>query len=487
MNYVAIDLGAGSGRVILGKLGDDGLELEVLHRFANGPRPKDGHQRWNARSLFDGIGVGLAALPDGGRDVRSVGVDTWGVDYGLLDERGELIEDPIAYRDPRTDGVPERVFEIVPREQLFGATGLQIQSFNTLYQLYAHVHDGVWPTEATRLLLMPDVVHAWLCGSTVGEFTDATTSQLVDARTGTWHPDLFERLGLPLEVMPKLVQPGTELGSLRPERQSELGLGALRVVTPATHDTASAVVGTPLRDDWAYISSGTWSLVGVETAKPVLTEPVAAANLTNEGGAYGTNRLLKNVMGLWILESCRARWERDGDVLAYDQLHRAMTAESPFCAFVQPDDPRFLHPHDMIEAVTEFLAETGQKPPDTQAGLSRVVLESLAMRYATTLHKIEQVIGRPIRGVHIIGGGSQNDFLNQATADATGLEVLAGPVEATALGNLLVQAIGDGRFAGLEEARAYVDRCTQPRRFVPTQREAWREALERYRLVEAQA
>lgn len=484
MSYVAVDLGAGSGRVVQGRLGDERLELEVVHRFANGPRPSRGHQRWDARALFDGIRQGLAALPDKGRDVRSLGVDSWGVDYGLLNARGELVEDPIAYRDPRTDDVPERVFEIVSRERLFETTGSQVQPFNTLYQLFAHVHDGEWPADAARLLMMPDVVHTWLCNSTVGEYTDATTSQLVNARTGDWDRDLFERLGLPLDIMPELVPPGTELGSLRDERREETGLGALRVIAPATHDTASAVVGTPLRENWAYISSGTWSLVGIETGAPVLTEAVEAANLTNEGGAYGTNRLLVNVMGLWILESCRARWQRDGDLLAYDDLQRAMVAEPQFRAFILPDDPRFLHPEDMVEAVSEFTRETGQATPDTQAGLSRVVLESLAMRYATTLRRLEQVAGIPVRGVHIIGGGCQNDFLNQATADATGLEVLAGPVEATALGNLLVQAIADGRFADLADARSYVASCTRPRSFEPHEHAGWQDALERYQRIE---
>ena len=485
MTYVAIDLGAGSGRVVTGKLDDEGPELEVLHRFTNGPRASGGHQRWDAAALFAGVARGLAALPDQGRDVRSVGVDTWGVDYGLLDARGELVEDPIAYRDPRTDEIPDRVFEVVSRDKLFAVTGLQEQSFNTLYQLYAHVHGGAWPADAHRLLMMPDVIHSWLCGSTVGEYTDATTSQLVNATTRTWDADLFEQLRLPLELMPELVPPGTELGSLSAARQADTGLGALRVIAPATHDTASAVVGTPLRDGWAYISSGTWSLVGIETDAPHLTSTAAAANLTNEGGAYGTNRLLVNVMGLWILESCRSRWQGEGALLSYDDLDRAMEVEPRFQAFIQPDDPRFLHPGDMIEAVLGFLRETGQQLPTTQAGLSRVVLESLAMRYATTLRRIEEASGVELQGVHIIGGGSQNDFLNQATADATGLEVLAGPVEATALGNVLVQAISDGRFSDLHEARTYVARSTRPRRFEPRQRDAWQEASARYQRLEA--
>ena len=487
-SYVAIDLGAGSGRVVRADFGDlaggeGGLELEVLHRFANEPRRVDGHDRWDVTALFDGILTGLRRC---GREVRSIGVDTWGVDYGLFGATGALLEDPICYRDHRTDKVVQEVFVCVPRAELFARTGLQVQQFNTIYQLFAHVHDGPWAEGVAQLLMMPDVFHSLLCGSTTGELTMATTSQLVSAGTAVWDSELFARLGLPLDVMPELVAAGTELGTLRPELQRDHGLPALRVVAPATHDTASAVAGTPLRDGWAYISSGTWSLVGVETDAPVMSDAVAAQNLTNEGGAEGTNRLLQNVMGLWMLESCRRCWRQRGAMLDYPVLQRCLAAGRPFAGFVDPGGARFFNPDDMVEEVRSALRESGQQVPGAgdEVTLSRIVLESLAMCYATALRALEQVTGRRLKGVHIIGGGSQNAFLNQATADATGLAVLAGPVEATAIGNVLVQAIADGCFADLGEARSYVQDSVPPQRFEPQNAELWGEARLRYLAVE---
>ncbi len=482
--YLAIDLGASSGRVLAGRFESDRLRLEEVHRFANPVRKVANRLRWNTGHLFGEIKVGLQKAAAELDEIVGVGVDTWGVDYALLDGDGNLLEEPVCYRDPRTEGMMERVFARVPREEIFRKTGIQFLPLNTLYQMFAQRELGEWPPNAARLLMMPDLFHYWLTGVEAGEYTIASTTQLLNAETRTWDADLFARLDLPLAVMPELHQPGTELGTLGSALQKQLGLKRLRVVLPAAHDTASAVVGTPLREGWAYISSGTWSLVGIETAAPILTDAALQHNFTNEGGAFGTNRFLKNVMGLWILERCRQEWQARGELLPYPLLQAELRQRSAIDGLIYPDDLRFLNPESMLETVAAFLRETGQSTPDDQVTVSKVVLDSLALRYASVLRSVTAVTGTAVRGVHVVGGGSQNDYLNQATANATGLEVLAGPVEATALGNLLVQAIHDKRFHDLEEARYYVQRTASLRRYVPQTTALWEEAWQRYQELE---
>ncbi len=485
-SYVAIDLGASSGRVVCGRFGPDAVDLETVHRFPNEPYRSGGHERWNIRALVGGITAGLARLPDTGA-VRSIGVDTWGVDYGLLDASGHLIDDPVCYRDQRTDGFVERVLEIVPRDELFRLTGIQVQPFNTIYQLVAERRRGEWPRQAARLLMIPDIIHHHLCGAASSEVTMASTTQLASAATREWIPDLFARLDVPFEVMPRIVQPGTPLGTLTRSLQHELRLPAVRIVTPATHDTASAVAGTPLEDGWAYLSSGTWSLLGVEIEKPLVAESVAAQNLTNEAGVEGSNRLLKNIMGLWILESCRRVWGEQTSGDDYSTLMDAVAQSPAFLGAIDPDDRTFFHPPNMVDAVRSFLRETGQRVPDDRPTLVRIILESLALRYAEVIDALATVTGRSIRGIRIIGGGSQNRFLNQATADACGLEVRAGPVEATALGNVTVQAIADGRFASVAEARRHIGRCLPAEHYEPTNQPEWARARERFASLTARS
>jgi len=477
-SFVAVDLGASGGRVVLGTFGEDVFELEVLHRFANEPRVVDGHLRWNMRELRDGIEAGLAKLA-GRRDVESIGVDTWGVDYGLLDARGRLIEEPVSYRDERTAGALAAVDAVVPLAELFRATGIQVQPFNTLVQLFAQRRAGEWPRDAARLLMMPDLIHRELCGASVGEVTIASTTQLLSAATRAWDAGLFERLDLPLDVMPPLVTPGTVLGRLEPELRARLGLPELRVVAPATHDTASAVAGTPLEEGWAYLSSGTWSLLGVETREPLLTGDAARANVTNEAGVEGTNRLLVNVMGLWILDSCSKVWAARGERVEHGELLARAERAPASGACIEPDDPRFFHPRDMVEEVRASLRDTGQHAPEDPGELARIVLESLAARYAQVLGTLERLTGRAVVGVRVVGGGAQNRFLNQATADATGREVVAGPIEATAAGNLAVQAIAAGRFGDLAAARRYLGRHLPGERYFPRDAERSARARER--------
>ena len=485
--HLAIDLGAGSGRAMLGRATPGGLSLEEVHRFHYEPEASAGHLRWPFARILEGIKTGLGraerAAAAAGETIATTGVDSWGVDYGLLDAGGRLLEDPVCYRGGRTEGEMERVLRKVPREEIFHRTGVQFMHLNTLYQLHVHVREGL-PAGVRRLLMMPDLCHHALCGSTLGEYTDASTTQLLDVRTRTWADDLFSRLGLPRELMPELVVPGTELGELKPALQKELGLGPVRVLAPATHDTASAVAGTPLEPGWAYVSSGTWSLVGVERESPLVNDAVAGANFTNEGGVFGTIRFLKNQMGLWILEQCRAEWAERGLATDYEELLSAVAALEDAPGLIYPDHPRFFNPESMVAEVQGALAEAGKEATDEAPRLAKVVLDSLAFRYASVVRTIDDLTGEVVPGIHIVGGGCRNDYLNQATADASGRPVLAGPAEATGTGNLLLQAIASGRLASLAEARRVVAQAVRPRRFEPRERPGWREAAARYREIE---
>ena len=408
------------------------------------------------------------------------------MDYGLVDEAGELVEDPIAYRDHRTDGAVERVLQELPRAEVFARTGLQFLQFNTLFQLYVHARAGL-PARARRLLMIPDLAHHALCGSTRGEYTNASTTQLLDVRTRSWADDLFERLALPRQLMPELVAPGAALGELRPSLQTELGLGPLRVIAPPTHDTASAVAGTPLEPGWAYLSSGTWSLLGVERGAPLLSDAVLRANFTNEGGAFGTVRLLKNVMGLWLLESCRREWEGSGRAVALDELLRAAAALERSPGVVFPDDARLFNPPSMTGALTAALAETRQPVPDAPAALTRVVLDSLALRYASVVRTIERLTGERVLG-NPRGGRRLPQRLPEPGDRRRGWAPRArGPVEATATGNLLLQAIACGRLGSLAEGRALVARSAGVRRFEPRAKAPVCEHAARYEDLEARA
>ncbi|MFN7943794.1 MAG: rhamnulokinase family protein [Blastocatellia bacterium] len=485
--YIAVDLGAGSGRVFLADVAADELRLDEVRRFHYPASRSAGHLRWNFSEILAEITAGLreagARARHLGRPVQSIGVDTWGVDYGLIDDKGRLIEEPVCYRDERTQGVMERVFARLPREAIFERTGIQFLVFNTLFQLCAHAQVGI--PDAARLLLMPDLINYFLTGRAVTEYTNATTTQMVNARTKTWDVAMLEDLGLPVALLAEIVPAGTDLGPLKPALADEPGLAGARVVAPATHDTASAVAGAPLQEGWAYISSGTWSLTGVERDNALINAEVARHNFTSEGGAFGTFRFLKNVMGLWILESCRREWQERGLAADYDSLLREAgeSGESPGLIF--PDDPRFLNPPQMAEAMAAQMAENGQQMPETPAAVARAILDSLAFRYASVIRTIERLTKRKIEGLHIVGGGSRNDYLNQMTATATGLPVLAGPVEATVTGNVLVQAIAAGRFASLTEARRHVADHVRLKQFTPRPSRVIEETARRYADIEA--
>lgn len=475
--YIAVDLGAGSGRVFLAGLDADVMLLEEVRRFYYPPVEAAGHLRWDLTGIFaeikDGLRVAAARARELGQEIQSIGVDSWGVDYGLIDADGELVELPVCYRDERTQGVMDQVFTRVSHAEIFERTGIQFMSFNTLFQLFAHQGEGL-PAKARTLLLIPDLINFLLTGKCVTEYTNATTTQMINARTGNWDHELLQRLSLPLSLLPEIIPAGTEVGPLR----EVMGINA-PVVAPATHDTGSAIAGAPLQDGWAYISSGTWSLVGIERADVLINQEVARYNFTNEGGAFGTIRFLKNVMGLWILESCRKEWQVDYDALLAD------VATIEHCpALIFPDDPRLFNPPSMLEAIATQLTETNQEMPRNAAAVAKVILDSLSFRYASVLRTIETLTKRRIEGVQIIGGGSQNNYLNQATANATRLPVSAGPIEATVIGNVLVQAVSHGRFASLTEARQYVAQHVQLQHFRPQVSSAWEDAAQRYAAIE---
>ena len=486
--YIAVDLGAGGGRVFLARLAPDEFNLEEIRRFHYPPSHSDGHLRWDVPYILDEIKSGAREASrratELGRRISSIGIDSWGVDYGLVNAEGKLIEHPICYRDNRTRGKMYEVFARVSREDIFERTGIQFLNLNTLFQLYAHRQAGI-PEAAARLLLIPDLMNFFLTGRAVAEYTNATTTQMVNARSGTWDREMLARLELPSNLLAEIVPAGSDLGPLKPELTNELQLDGARVVAPATHDTGSAIAGTPLEEGWAYISSGTWSLVGVERGRPLINSDVARHNFTNEGGAFGTIRFLKNVMGLWILESCRDEWKRRDIDVDYNRLLAEVTALDSCACLIFPDDERFFNPPSMLDAITQQLAENDQQVDNEPASMAKVVLDSLAFRYASVLRTIESLTNQKFRGVHIIGGGSQNDYLNQATATATGLPVLAGPVEATVTGNALVQAIAAGRFASLAEARSHAARHVQLKGFTPLVSRGSEETARRYAAIEA--
>ena len=455
--YLAVDLGAESGRVVLGRFDGGRVWLEEVHRFPNMPvRLPDG-LHWDVLRILCEIKAGLAKAMRQEK-IEGIGIDSWGVDFGLLDGEGALVSNPYHHRDARTEGMMEEAFGLVPKEEIYQTTGIQFLPINTLYQLLA-MRGSPLLEAAETMLLIPDLMNYWLTGEKACEYTNATTTQLLDLEEGGWAGDLFEGMGLPSHILAPIVQPATQLGPLLPEVVEEVGAGP-PVFAVASHDTASAVVAVPAEgEDFAYISSGTWSLVGVELSGPVVTEEGLKANFTNEGGFGGKTRLLKNVMGLWLLQECRRQWAREGHEYPYQELARLAEDAPRAGPLVDPDHPAFLAPGDMASRIRSFCEETGQGPPEEPAAVVRCVFESLALKYRHAIEQAESLAGRAIGTISLVGGGSQNSLLCQLTADATRRPVLAGPIEATALGNLMVQAYARGHLASLEEMREAV-RCS---------------------------
>jgi rhamnulokinase len=482
-HYLAFDLGAESGRAILGKLSAGRLELEELHRFPNQPvRLPDGLY-WDALRLFHEIREGLRLAGRGrGLKLDGVGVDTWGVDFGLVDARGELVASPRHYRDARNNGMVERTCAVVPRAEIFRQTGLQFMQFNSLFQLNAIKLSGAPALDAaSRLLFVPDLLSYWLTGVQKNELTIVSTSHLWNPSESRWAWELMDALGLPKRLLGEVIVPGTRLGGLLEEIRETCGLHATPVFATASHDTASAVAAVPAAGDspWCYISSGTWSLMGVELDAPVINERVLGLNYTNEIGAAGKIRFLKNIAGLWLVQECRRAWALEGTEYSYNELTAMAAGAEPFAAVIDPD--AFMEPGSMPERIASLCRETGQDAPRTAGSIVRTCLESLALRYRQVLESLESVTGSRIETIYIVGGGSKNALLNRFVAQATGRTVVAGPAEATAIGNLLVQALGAGEIEGLEGLRAVVRNSFELERIeAASAAPEWDRAYEKY-------
>lgn len=473
---LTVDLGAESGRVMAVTFDGERLEARELRRFANPQTTIMGTIYWDFLHLWREIEAGI----EDGRAYgpASIGVDTWGVDFALLDRYGQLIANPVGYRDARTEGMMEAVFARVARDEVFDQTGVQFMRINTLYQLMSLVErNSALLDTADTLLMAPDLLNYWLTGAKVSEFTIATTTQMFNPRAGTWAADMLRALGIPTRILPEIVPPGTTLGAY----------AGIPVVAPACHDTGSAVASVPSETrNFAYISSGTWSLVGLEVDKPVINEAALQANLTNEGGVYGTYRLLTNVMGLWLVQQCRQTWAAQGEDHTYTELVKMANQAPPLTSLIDPNDPAFLPPGDHPQLVQAFCAARGQSVPDSKGAILRTILQSLALKYRQTLETVSRLAGRPIEVIHIVGGGSQNELLNQMTADATGIPVVAGPVEATVLGNALVQFITLGEISDLAQGRQAVRASGLLRQYEPNTTDAWHAAYERFQRITSQ-
>ena len=477
--YLAIDLGAESGRVVAGLFDGSKVELKELHRFRNGPVSVGGSLRWDLVNLWREIQTGIGkSAAEFGDSITSIGVDTWGVDYVLLSETEEFLGLPYCYRDARTEGMLNHALTQVPRETIFEQTGLQFMEINTLYQLVAmNQKNPALMEQAATFLMIPDAINWLLSGSKVVEFTNATTSQCFNATTRNWAFDMLGKLGLPTQMFPEVVDPGTKLGTLREDVSNLTGAGRISVVAPATHDTGSAVVAVPTEltgtAKWAYISSGTWSLMGLEVPEAILTPRALELNVTNEGGVDGTYRLLKNIMGLWLVQQCRASFERKGQKLEYAELAQLAADSEPFRSLIEPDDTRFLAPDDMASAIASWCRDTGQPEPETPGQFIRCCVESLALKYRRVLRWLEELSGEQVDVLHIVGGGTKNELLNQLTSNACGCPVVTGPVEGTALGNVLIQARTAGEIGSLADIRSVVKASSETHRYEPTDADRW--------------
>jgi len=490
--YIAVDLGAESGRVMLGSISADKsaarlvdksathpadkLILEQIHRFGNGPIEEKGTLRWDFGKLLAEVKTGIKkAVKEAHNQIAGIGVDSWGVDFGLLDADGKLVENPYHYRDSRTNGMMEKAFELISKREIYENTGVQFMQLNSIYQLLAmRLGNSDALAKTKNLIFMADLFSYYLCGKMFGEYTLASTSQLMDMRTGKWSKKLFDKLSLPIDIMPKIVEPGTVAGELGSEIRKELGCGQIPVIAVGSHDTASAVVAVPAGEgNWAYLSSGTWSLMGVEVPQAIINDKTFKYEFTNEGGVENTIRLLKNIMGLWLMQESKRQWQREGADLSYVELTEMAEKAKPFAAYIDPDYRGFLAPGDMPKRINDYLAGTGQKTTDDKGQMTRIILESLAFKYRSVMEAIEDIFGEKIEVLHIVGGGIQNELLCQFAANALGKKVITGPIEATASGNILMQAKATGQIKTLAKAREIVRNSFELKRYQPQEASLW--------------
>ncbi len=469
-NFLAIDIGATSGRALVGTLSGVKFEMQEVHRFPNSIMEVHGKFYWNVFNLYESIKTSLSICVQQGIDIDSIGIDTWGVDFGCIASDGTLLGLPRAYRDPYTEGAPAQFFEIKPREEVYGLTGIQIMNFNSLFQLFKMNKEGFAPLKgAEEILFMPDLLSYLLTGNRVCEYTDASTSQILNPVTKQFETSLLEAAGVSPSIMRPLVMPGTTVGFLTDSIAKETGIGKVPVIAVAGHDTASAVAAVPATDrNFAYLSSGTWSLMGIEVDDPIINEESYRNNFTNEGGIEGTTRFLKNITGMWLLEQCRKEWEKAGRLYHYAEIVQMAEEASVFASIVNPDHERFANPESMTKAIIDHCKETDQAHPVSDAEFVRCIFCSLAARYKEVLSSLKDMAPFPIEKLHVIGGGSKNKLLNQFTADAIGIPVLAGPSEATAIGNCMVQAQAAGLVADRWEMRKLIDGAVEIEVFNPS-------------------
>lgn len=480
---LAIDLGASSGRGVLGTLEGGTLKLQEVHRFANGPVRILDSLHWDVLLLQEEIKHALeVCVKEFGAELDGIGFDTWGVDFALIGRNDTLLGHPYHYRDKLTDGMMDEAFRRVPREEIFQMTGIQFMKLNTLYQLLAmSLANSPLLDVAETLLMMPDLFNFLFTGKKVSEFTIATTTQFYDPRERNWSKPLFDKLGLPFHILPEIVPAGTEIGTLLPDIGDDVGLGKVPVIAPACHDTGCAVAAVPAKgENWLYISSGTWSLIGVEIPEPIITDLTLKYNFTNEGGVGDTIRLLKNITGMWLIQECRRTWDEAGEGLSYDELEQMAEEAQPLVSIIEPNYEPFLSPGDMPARIREFCRETGQPIPETKGAVIRCALESLALKYRWGIEKLEEILGRRLDVVHIVGGGCKNELLCQLAADATGRQVVAGPVEATAIGNIMIQALTMGYVDSIADARELIRRSFDVITYEPRATAGWDDAYERY-------
>ena len=486
-NYIALDLGAESGRVVLGNISNDTLTLEEIHRFTNSPIEIEGSLHWDFHKLLSEIKVGIKKAVNNSKDpIACIAVDSWGVDFGLLDEDGSLIEEPYHYRDSRTNGMMDQAFDILGKRAIYDQTGIQFMPLNTIYQLLA-MHQSKDPIleKAKSLLFTADLFAYHLCGKRYAEYTLASTSQLLNMTTGKWADDIFEKLKISRDILPTIVQPGTIVGVLTEQVAAELDCPQIPVSAVGSHDTASAVAAVPASDEeqWAYLSCGTWSLIGVEIPKPIINDQTFKWQFTNEGGVNGTIRLLKNIMGLWLIQECRRQWKSEGLDLSYAEIARMASKAPVFAAYIDPSDSDFLSPGQMPQKIRRYLAKTRQNKINGKGTLIRSILESLALNYAWVLEQLEQLTGNNIDTLHIVGGGIQNELLCQFTADATDKKVVTGPIEATASGNILMQAKAVGQVQSLKQIRQIVRNSFAVREYLPQDTSVWKEQSKKYKSI----
>jgi len=481
-HFFAFDLGATSGRSILATLSDHKLELQEISRFPNKILRENGKFYWDIQAIFEALKDGLKKVSALNVKLDAIGIDTWGVDFVYLDAEGEIIGKPRSYRDPYTHGAPEEYFKLVPKKELYDLTGIQIMNFNSIFQLYAaQKEQDSAVTKAKSLLFMPDALSYLLTGKKVCEYTIASTSQLLNPRTKSIEPKLLEVMNISPSLMQSIVMPGEIIGYLKEEIAKECGIEQTPVIAVAGHDTGSAVVAVPAENEhFAYLSSGTWSLMGIEIDEPIITEESYTINFTNEGGVNGTTRFLKNITGMWLLEQCIKEWEEQGRNYDYSHITGMSTAVEGFQSLIDPDDESFANPESMTVAIVAFCERTHQKSPVSDAEFTRCIFDSLALKYRFVLNFLQKTAPFPIEKLHVIGGGSQNNLLNQATANSIGMPVVAGPSEATAIGNILIQAKGIGLLNSLQEIRKVIRQSVSPEIFYPKDTESWDEAYQRF-------